>query len=63
MFPEDGPASGKFTKTFMQRDDVIKFVNTFVNGLFLSQNIKTVISMPKFQLVCEFITAVKASAF
>jgi len=28
---EDGPASGKFTKTFMKRDYVIKFMNKFVN--------------------------------
>ena len=44
-FSEDGPALGKFTKTFTKRDYVIKFMNTFVNGLFLFQNIKTVTSM------------------
>jgi len=30
---EDGPASGKFTKTFMKRDYVIKFMNKFVNAV------------------------------
>jgi len=34
-FPDDGPASGKFTKTFMKRDYVVKFVNEFVNTMFL----------------------------
>jgi len=34
-FPDDGPASGKFTKTFMKRDYVVKFVNKFVNTMFL----------------------------
>jgi hypothetical protein len=43
-FPEDGPASGKFTKTFTKPDYVIKFMNTFVNGLLSCDNIKTVIS-------------------
>jgi len=41
---EDGLDSGKFTKTFMKRDYVIKFMNTFVNGLFSCHDIKTVIS-------------------
>ena len=44
-FPEDGPTLGKFTKTFTKRDYVIKFMNTFVNGLFSCDDIKTVISM------------------
>ena len=47
-FPEDGPASGKFTKTFMKRDYVVKFVNTFVNGLFLCHDKKTVVSKSFF---------------
>ena len=62
-FPEDGPASGKFTKTFMKRDYVIKLTNTFVNGLFFGQYIKTVISMLNLQLLCEFSKAVRALAF
>ena len=34
-FPDDGPASGKFTITFMKRDCVVQFVNEFVNTMFL----------------------------
>ena len=34
MGHEDGPSSGKFTRKFMKRDFVIKFMNTFVNVLF-----------------------------
>jgi len=61
---EDGPASGKFTKTFMKRDYVIKFMNRFVNGVFfLCHDFKTVISRSQFQLLCGFSIAVTASTF
>ena len=58
---EDGPASGKFTKTFTKRDYVIKFMDTFVNGLFSCHGIKSVVSIPLVQLLCGFSKAVRAS--
>jgi hypothetical protein len=45
---EDGPASGKFTKTFVQRDYVIKFMNKFVNAMFSYHDLFVIVFMNEF---------------